>query len=210
MNAEPSADRDLIVAAADRLFYRRGIQSVGMDEVRTESGVPLKRLYAAFPSKDALVLEVLRTRRQTWDAGLAAAASTAATAEARLLAVYDFLDDWFRTDDFRGCGFINAFGELGAVLPAVAGIAQQQKDDFQAYVSRLVEQLGAPPLLAAQLALLAEGAQQPRPRSAGGPCGGSGSGRRGDTDRCGARVEALARATDSVRVESRAPSPSSN
>ena len=159
MNAEPSADRDLIVAAADRLFYRRGIQSVGMDEVRTESGVPLKRLYAAFPSKDALVLEVLRTRRQTWDAGLAAAASTAATAEARLLAVYDFLDDWFRTDDFRGCGFINAFGELGAVSPAVAGIAQQQKDDFQAYVSRLVEQLGAPPLLAAQLALLAEGAQ---------------------------------------------------
>ena len=159
MNTTVSADRDRIVEAADRLFYRHGIQSVGMDAVRTESGVPLKRLYAAFPSKDALVLEVLRTRRQTWDAGIAAAASTATTAEGRLLAVYDFLDGWFRTDDFRGCGFINAFGELGAVSPAVAGIAQQQKDDFQAYVSSLVEELGAPPLLAAQLALLAEGAQ---------------------------------------------------
>lgn len=159
MNADASADHDRIVEAADRLFYRHGIQSVGMDAVRTESGVPLKRLYAAFPSKDALVLEVLRSRRGVWDAGIDAAASAATSAEGRLLAVYDFLDDWFRTDDFRGCGFINAFGELGAVSPAVAEIAQQQKNDFQAYVSRLVEELGGPPLLAAQLALLAEGAQ---------------------------------------------------
>ena len=159
MKSDPSADRDRIVAAADRLFYRHGIQAVGMDAVRNESGVPLKRLYAAFPSKDALVLEVLRSRRAVWDAGIAAAASTATSAEGRLLAVYDFLDGWFRTDDFRGCGFINAFGELGAVSPAVAEIAQQQKTDFQAYVAQLVEELGAPPLLAAQLALLAEGAQ---------------------------------------------------
>ena len=159
MNADASADHDRIVAAADRLFYRHGIQAVGMDAVRTESGVPLKRLYAAFPSKDALLLEVLRSRRRTWDAGIAAAASTATTAEGRLLAVYDFLDDWFRTDDFRGCGFINAFGELGAVSPEVAEIARQQKDDFQSYVARLVEELGASPKLAAQLALLAEGAQ---------------------------------------------------
>ena len=159
MKADASTDHDRIVEAADRLFYRHGIQAVGMDAVRTESGVPLKRLYAAFPSKDALLLEVLRHRRATWDAGLAAAASTATSARERLLAVYDFLGGWFRTDDFRGCGFINAFGELGAVSPAVAAIARQQKDDFRSYVSRLVEELGAPPLLAAQLALLAEGAQ---------------------------------------------------
>jgi AcrR family transcriptional regulator len=154
-----TADAERIVAAADRLFYGRGVQAVGMDAVRTESGVPLKRLYAAFPSKDALVVAVLHRRSGTWDAGLAAAATTATTPRERLLAVYDFLDEWFRGNDFRGCGFINAFGELGAVSPEVAAIVREQKASFQRYVADLVADLGAPPVLAAQLALLAEGAQ---------------------------------------------------
>jgi AcrR family transcriptional regulator len=154
-----ASDHDRILEAADRLFYRRGIQAVGMDAVRTESGVPLKRLYAEFPSKEALLIEVMRHRTGIWDAGIAASAAAATTPAEKLLAIYDFLDDWFRTDDFRGCGFINAFGELGTVSPAVAEIAHDQKETFQRYVAGLVEELGASPVLAAQLALLAEGAQ---------------------------------------------------
>jgi AcrR family transcriptional regulator len=152
-------EHDRIVEVADRLFYARGIQAVGMDAVRTAAGVPLKRLYAQFPSKDVLLVEVLHHRGDVWDAGIAAAAASASGPRERLLALYDFLDDWFRTDDFRGCGFINAFGELGAVSPAVAEVARQQKARFQAYVATLVAELGAPAALAAQLALLAEGAQ---------------------------------------------------
>lgn len=154
-----TTDRARIVEAADRLFYLRGIQAVGMDAVRTAAAVPLKRLYAEFPSKDALLVEVLRYRTGIWDTGIAAAAAAAITPAAKIVAIYDFLDDWFRTDDFRGCGFINAFGELGAVSPGVAEIAREQKAAFQNYVAELVEELGASPVLAAQLALLAEGAQ---------------------------------------------------
>jgi AcrR family transcriptional regulator len=156
---EIATDREQILETAERLFYTRGIQSVGMDAVRTATGIPLKRLYAAFPSKDALLVEVMRYRMGIWDAGIAGAAAAATTPTQKLLAIYDFLDDWFRTDDFRGCGFINAFGELGASSPGVAEIAQGQKAAFQRYVAELVAELGAPPALAAQLALLAEGAQ---------------------------------------------------
>lgn len=159
MTTTTGSDHDRIVASADRLFYRRGIQAVGMDAVRTESGVPLKRLYAQFPSKDALLIEVLHHRGATWDAGIAAAAASATTPRDRLLAVDDFLDAWFRTDDFRGCGFINAFGELGAVSAEVAAAAREQKSAFQHYVGSLVAEMGASTVLASQLALLAEGAQ---------------------------------------------------
>ena len=152
-------DRDRILQAADRLFYGRGIQSVGMDAVRAESGVPLKRIYAEFPSKDALVLAVLAHRSAIWDAGIAAAAEGATSPRERLLAIYDFLDAWFREVDFRGCGFINAWGELGAVSPEVAEAVRAQKAAFQIYVVELVGELAGPPELAAQLALLAEGAQ---------------------------------------------------
>ena len=156
---ETLSDRVRILEAAERLFYRQGIQAVGMDAVRTAAGLPLKRVYAAFPSKDALLVEVMRYRMGIWDAGIAGAAAAATTPAEKLLAIYDFLDEWFRTDDFRGCGFINAFGELGASSPGVAEVAREQKATFQTYVSHLVEQLGAPPALAAQLSLLAEGAQ---------------------------------------------------
>ncbi|WP_405371822.1 MULTISPECIES: TetR/AcrR family transcriptional regulator [unclassified Microbacterium] len=156
---EPISDRERIVAAADELFYARGIHSVGMDEVRAAAGVSLKRLYAAFPSKEALLVAVLQHRRGIWDAGIAAARAGATSPREKLLAIYDFLGDWFCQDDFRGCGFINAFGEIGAVMPAVAEVAQQQKRDFQQYVAALVDDVGAPARLAAQLSLLAEGAQ---------------------------------------------------
>ncbi|MFE6931078.1 helix-turn-helix domain-containing protein, partial [Streptomyces sp. NPDC057699] len=55
--------------AAQELFYGRGVQAVGMDAVRSASGVSLKRLYQLFPSKDALVLEFLRQRDVRWRGG---------------------------------------------------------------------------------------------------------------------------------------------
>jgi len=151
--------RRRVVAAADGLFYGRGIQAVGMDEVRSVAGVSLKRLYALFPGKEQLVLAVLDARHRLWQEGLDDAAADAGTPRDRLLAVYDFLERWFTDDTFRGCGFINAFGELGATSPAVAEAARAHKDAFQRYVSRLTEAAGGDADLAAQLALLAEGAQ---------------------------------------------------
>ena len=151
--------RESVLAAADELFYTRGIQSVGMDEVRTAAGISLKRMYSLFPSKDAIIAEVMLRRTATWNDGISAAAARADGPRAKLLAIYDFLAEWFDEDNFRGCGFINAFGELGASSPAVAAAAREQKDTFQRYVASLVREAGAPDHLAPQLAILAEGAQ---------------------------------------------------
>jgi len=159
MTNDTITEHEHIVQVADRLFYERGIHAVGMDAIRTAAGVPLKRLYSEFPSKDVLLEEVLRYRSGVWDEGIAGAAAAATSPREKLLAIYDFLDGWFRADDFRGCGFINTFGEMGAVSPGVAAIAREQKERFQEYVATLVDELGAPAALADQLAILAEGAQ---------------------------------------------------
>lgn len=157
--AESDGVRDRIVAAADALFNARGIQAVGMDQVREACGVPLKRIYAEFTSKERLVVAVLATRHGLWEQGIARAAEGRRDARDRLLAVYDFLEAWFADGSFRGCGFINAFGELGTVSPLVAEAAREHKRSFQRYVADLVAEVGADPELAPQLALLAEGAQ---------------------------------------------------
>ncbi|MBF4583002.1 TetR/AcrR family transcriptional regulator [Curtobacterium sp. VKM Ac-2865] len=152
-----------ITAVADELFYTRGIQSVGMDQIRTAAGVSLKKLYAAFPGKEQLIAAVLAGRHDYWERGIGQSVDAATTPRDKLLAMYDFLETWFGDDTFRGCGFINAFGELGATSPAVAEIARAHKDSFQRYVEGLtlqaVPDAARAEELAAQLALLAEGAQ---------------------------------------------------
>ena len=158
---DPTVDdvRQRIVTAADALFYGRGIQAVGMDEVRAAAGVSLKRLYAEFPGKEQLVLAVLEARHRLWHEGLAQAAASASEPRERLLTVYDFLERWFADETFRGCGFINAFGELGATSPAVAAAARAHKESFGDHLAQLTAEAGGDRDLAAQLALLAEGAQ---------------------------------------------------
>ncbi|GHI02037.1 TetR family transcriptional regulator [Streptomyces cellostaticus] len=156
--AEQEPTRQRVLDAAGELFYSRGIQTVGMDAVRNASGVPLKRLYALFPSKDALVLEFLRQRDAQWLRALAGHVDAQPTPEERITAVFDWLYAWFSEPGYRGCAFINSFGELGAVSPQVAEQARHHKQAFHAYLTDLVEAAGRPAELAGRLALLAEGA----------------------------------------------------
>lgn len=151
--------RAQIIEAADRLFYGQGIGRVGMDAVRDAAGVSLKAIYRQFPSKEDLVLGVLAHRHDLWTSGFDGAVAGASASRDRLLAVYDYLAGWFDESDFRGCGFINAFGELGAGSTAVADAVRAHKLSFLKAVDALVAEAGGPATLGPQLAILAEGAQ---------------------------------------------------
>lgn len=144
--------------AAEELFYARGVQSVGMDAVRDRSGVPLKRLYQLFSSKEILVVSVLERRDTWWHERLSAYVNRVQEPEARILAVFDWLAEWFAEPGFRGCAWINTTGELGAVSPAVADQARRHKTTFKTFLGQLVAGAGLPQGLSDQLALLAEGA----------------------------------------------------
>ena len=151
--------RQSIIEAADELYYAHGFRAVGMDALRQRAGVSLKRLYTVFPSKESLVLAVLDYRHQMWVDEIAAAVAQEVTPRARLLAIYDYLAGWFRSDSFRGCVFINAFGELATESPSVAVKAADHKRDFRRYMEQLALEAGFSEELGDQLMLLAEGAQ---------------------------------------------------
>lgn len=51
-----------ILAAADRLFYTKGIRAIGVDTVAAEAGVSKRTLYNHYPSKDALITAYLTAR----------------------------------------------------------------------------------------------------------------------------------------------------
>ncbi|MDR3081366.1 MAG: TetR/AcrR family transcriptional regulator [Streptomyces sp.] len=156
MDSELARDRAL--DAAEELFYGRGIQTVGMDDIRTRSGVSLKRLYGLFPAKEQLVEAYLERRDVRWRRRLAEHVERHPDPVERILAVFDWLGQWFREPGFRGCAWINSYGELGATSPRVLAQVHAHKQAFKAYLTALVTDAGLPAPLADQLFLLAEGA----------------------------------------------------
>lgn len=143
--------RARLLDAAEELFYRHGIQAVGMDRIRTASGVPLKRLYRLYPAKEALLTACLERRDRRWLESLRTAASAPAAPRERVLAVFDWLADWFGEPGFRGCAFLNTYGELGAAAPDIVRV-------HKAELRTLLGGLTDDPALADRLLILTEGA----------------------------------------------------
>lgn len=143
---------------ADELFYARGVQAVGMDDLRAASGLSLKRLYGLYPAKEALVEAWLERRDTRWRGRLAESVERRAGPAERPLAVFDWLYEWFAEPGFRGCAWINTFGELGATSTVVTAQARKHKAAFRSYLGELVAAAALPPALADELLLLAEGA----------------------------------------------------
>ncbi|RKE17670.1 TetR/AcrR family transcriptional regulator [Streptomyces sp. TLI_171] len=149
-------DSAALLDAAEALFYEKGIRAVGMDEVRAASGLPLKRIYRLHPAKDDLVVAVLRRRDERWRGRLVAAVEAEGDPRRRLLAAFDWLAGWFAEPGYRGCAWINAFGELGPASPAVLAEVRAHKEAFHGHLAEWSRAAGlADP---APVRLLAEGA----------------------------------------------------
>jgi AcrR family transcriptional regulator len=108
-----------IIDAGYRLFCRRAIRDVAMDEVVLASGVAKATLYRHFPTKDDLVLAILKRRETDWTFGIidSGVRSLCDQPEDRLLAIFEVFDGWFQREDYEACTFVKVILEMGADHP---------------------------------------------------------------------------------------------
>src|SRR5262245_14474873 len=112
-NRDTSEARRRILETADRLFYQDGIRAVGIDRIIAEAGVAKMSLYNHFPSKDDLILAVLKHREEGVLGFFRSAMERhAKRAKHPLRAFFAALKEWFELTGFRGCPFQNAAVEL--------------------------------------------------------------------------------------------------
>jgi AcrR family transcriptional regulator len=149
----PVSPAERILAAADRLFYAKGIRAVGVDTVAAEAGVSKRTLYHHFPSKDALITAYLTARFQLLP-------PSDRPAREQLLGAYERVERMVADGSFRGCPYVNAVTELGDRKHPAAGIAVQFKEQRRRWYRALLERLGArdADAVATQLQILFEGA----------------------------------------------------
>lgn len=157
--ALPSA-RERLLAAADELFYTRGINATGIDAIVEHAGVALATLYKQFGGKDRLAAAYLDERDRRWRADWDAAIAAATNSVQRVLAIFDALEQWWAAEGrYRGCAQVGAAVEItNPEHPANAAIARHKAHLRE----RLTELTGAagtaqPEETAAEIMIIYEG-----------------------------------------------------
>ena len=155
-----SSARQKLLETTEKLIYRDGIMATGMDAIVKASGVSRKTIYSHFDSKEALVAQALQDRDERWMAWFVATSSRAETPAGRIRATFDALDAWFHSEDFNGCAFINAAGEIGDADHPIRVATKQHKLRLRAYLRQLAEAYAAenPDRMADELMILIDGA----------------------------------------------------
>lgn len=158
---EPSEARQRLLETADRLFYRDGVRAVGIDRIIAEAGVAKMSLYKHFPSKDDLILAVLKHREEGVLAFFRAAMERhGKRAKNPIRAFFAALKDFFESPGFRGCPFQNAAVELADPAHPGSEFVRGHKQRFSEFLRGLVEQTvgKAAAKVAPAVAILVEGA----------------------------------------------------
>lgn len=153
--------RQRLLEAACELFCRFGINAVGVDAVVARAGTAKATLYKTFGSKENLVEAVLEREGCEWRnwflCGLEAGAGAPVE---RLRRIFPLLKEWFSTEQFYGCPFINAVAESDKRNDRLRAIALKHKLTVLGRIEDLAREAGAadPVRFAHQLGILMDGA----------------------------------------------------
>lgn len=144
MPGEAGPARERLLRTAYALFRRHSLNTVGVDRIVAEADVAKTTLYRHFPSKADLAVSVLRHHEDVWLRGWLeqAIARPGATAEARLLAVFDAFDEWFRRDDYEGCLFMRTLLETPDPANPVRAAAATGLENVRVLIRGLAQEAG--------------------------------------------------------------------
>jgi AcrR family transcriptional regulator len=131
----PGSARDRLLDAAEALIYAGGIHATGVDAIVKQSGTARKSFYTHFESKDALVAAALERRDERWmNWFIAGTQRSGKTARKRLLGMFEVLREWFASEDFHGCAFLNAAGEIASAQDPIRIVARRHKERLLEFV----------------------------------------------------------------------------
>jgi AcrR family transcriptional regulator len=151
---------DRLLATACDLFYREGIHAVGIQRLIEEAGIAKASLYAHYASKDDVVAAYLERRSAMQRAQVDEAFARATTPASRLAALWALVGNWTACDQFRGCPFQNAAGELAAETHPAKAVIASHYEWLRSVLDTLAHQAGAedPARLGGALLALLNGA----------------------------------------------------
>ncbi|PSB41774.1 TetR/AcrR family transcriptional regulator [Cyanosarcina cf. burmensis CCALA 770] len=156
-----TSTRQKILEVADDLFYREGIQAVGVDTIIAQSGVAKTTLYRYFPSKDDLVVAYLEERQNSFKRLFEIAiARYPNEPKQQIIALFAWLDKYLTKPECYGCPFLVTASELPELEHPAHQLAVSNRIAIRDRLVSLAEAVGVdnPQQLGVHLLLLIDGA----------------------------------------------------
>ena len=137
--------REQILIGAGKLFYEKGFNQVSIKEVIANSGVARRTFYRYFPSKDELIIEVMRFQAKRWLKWFEETLSQRTSKpKEKILASFDVLEEWYISPEFHGCPFIKASLEIADVSHPVNQVTVMARQSVRTYIFKLALEADIP------------------------------------------------------------------
>lgn len=151
--------RERLLDTADRLFYKEGVRAVGIDRVLAEAGAAKASLYSHFGCKDDLVAAHVERRITDSRAKIEAYVADIPPPD-RALKFFDWVVEWTKAPDFRGCPLHHVVAELSDPKHPARTVAAAQREWMHAKFLEWVRAAGVtnPASAAGALVVLFDGA----------------------------------------------------
>ncbi len=104
--------RQLIIETAADLFYRKGYNLTGINEVIATAGIAKATLYSHFRSKEDLCVAYLEHRDEGLMEELRSFCLAKPQGKDRVIAVIDFLHAFYQNKGFNGCWCLRTIAEV--------------------------------------------------------------------------------------------------
>lgn len=153
--------KEKILQTARRLFCQVGFHATGITRILDESGVSRRSLYTHYGSKEDLLKAVFQEEANIWFRWFNYdLPQMECSPSERILMLFDLMQDWFDSEDFFGCVFINAVAEHEKSNGWIQEVASNYRDEISAKFQEMVAESGVkdPETVTEKLNLLIDGA----------------------------------------------------
>jgi len=153
--------KDRLVTTASKLFYEQGYNRTGINEILKESGVAKASMYQHFRSKEEIAIAHLKFMDVNFRSSLTQRAESLPNGLERMMAIFQFVHDFYQKPEYRGCWNLNMISEIPKEDQVILKEIQSQKRSIKAWIEAEVRenlQAKAPTMVANQLYLLFEAA----------------------------------------------------
>ena len=130
--------RKHILATASELFYSKGYNLTGINEIIDKAGIAKATLYSHFRSKEDICLAYLDLRDEDLLTRIASFCAAKPSGNDQLIGILEFLIDFFHSGSFNGCWCIRTAAEIPRENQRIRDKIKSNKKQFFSFIHNLV------------------------------------------------------------------------
>ena len=129
-----------ILETASDLFYSRGYNLVGINEIIEESDIAKATLYSHFKSKEDILMAYLDHKDKTLFASMKEHLVKKRKGDAKIIGIISFLENFSKSDNFNGCWCIRSIAEVPTDKKHIREKIKASKKSFLSYITEVISE----------------------------------------------------------------------